>query len=506
MPHNSDDVIRFGEGLTLSGDFAGKPFILREWQKDIIRKIFDTRRPDGLRQYTDVGLWLPRKNAKTELAAALACFMLFCDPHQGEIMSAAGEREQAGILFRKLKGMIERNPQLLKRCRIIANSKRIINERTGTIFQSLSSADASLHGYNPSFVICDEVHIWKRRELYTALVTGSDTREERLVLTITTAGPYEPESLEWELYDYAKKVEAGAVKDPAYLPIIYEIKKGENWQDQKVWHRVNPALGDFRSLEAMQRMAERAKVNTRLENDFRRLYLNEHTQQVTRWLNMEKWQACKTGDDIPAGAVVYGGLDLAATTDIAAWCIAQVTEKGYRLRWRFFIPADRMREIEQADRVPYSQWVREGHVTATPGGTIDYNVIHAAILQDADRYCLEFCGYDPWNAQATATFLEAEGLQAVKINQSVSALTEPCRELERCVLDGTLEHNNNPVATFHAANVEVWTDGNGNIKPIRPKHGASAKKIDAIAAAVMAIKLAQTQDQGAFDSMDALWD
>ena len=515
MSHSAKEVCKFIECLTLSGDYAGQKFKLRPWQRAIIEKIFDTKTKDGHRQYTDCGIWLPRKNAKTELSAALAAYFLFCDTTQGEIYSAAGEREQAGIVFGKLKGMILNNPHLRKSCKIVSASKRVINERTGSVFVSLSSEDGTKHGYNPSFVIADEVHVWKRRELYTALTTGSEARLEKLILTTTTAGVYNPESLEWELYDYAVKVRDGIVDDPTYLPVIYEAAKEDDWLDEKVWHKANPALGDFRSLESMRRQAKRAKENPRLENDFRRRFLNQHTQQTTRWLPMDKWNTayemdCDPLEFIPDGETVFGGLDLAATTDIAAFCLACKHGDSYRLQWRFWIPEERMRDIENTDRVPYSAWVRGGFVKATPGPTIDYGVIVQDILEDSERYNLRFIGYDPWNATATSQALEAEGLSMVKVRQGAGTLSEPCRELERCVTAETLQHGHNQVANWMANNVEVHTDFNGNIRPVRPKHNASSSKIDGMVAAIMAIKLASTQDtpeeEGtSFENLEALW-
>jgi phage terminase large subunit-like protein len=505
MNNKSDKVIQFIESLTLSGDYAGKPFILRDWQKDILRKLFDTCNEDGTRQYREAGIWLPRKNAKTELAAGIACYFLMCDPNQGEIYSAASEREQAGIIFKKLQGMIEANPHLRQRCKIIANQKRVINKKTGTLFASLSSVASSQHGYSPSVVIGDELHCWARPDLWTALTTGSATREQPLFISITTAGVYEPESLEWELYNYACKVRDGAIVDPTYLPIIYEIKKGEDWQDEKVWHRVNPALGDFRSLESLRQQARRAKENRRLENDFRRLFLNEHTQQATRWLTMQKWNACANDGPIEKGQQVCGGLDLASTTDIAAWCVCGLRDGGYVLQWKFFIPEERMREIEKIDRVPYSAWLRDGRIIATPGNTIDYDVIRAEIMADADTFLIEHIGYDAWNSTMLAGQLEQEGLSMVKVSQGVGGLSEPSRELERCVIEGKLQHLDDPVAKWMANNCEVYTDTSGNIKPIRPKHGASGKKIDGIVAAIMAIKLASTQMVDDFSNIGALW-
>lgn len=504
MRPESEKVIEFIQLLTLSGDYVGQRFILRDWQKKIVRDLFDTRAEDGSRRYTDCGIWLPRKSAKTELATAIAAYHFFCLPSQ-EIYSAASSRDQASIVFNKLKGMIERSPALSAKCRIITVSKRIINESTGSIFASLSSDGGHPHGLSPSMVVADEIHVWKKRDLWTALTTGSGARKNHLILSTTTAGNYEPESLEWELYDYAAKVRDGVIDDPAYLPVIYELRKDESWLDEEAWHRINPALGDFRNLDSMRRDAERAQQNTRLENDFRRLYLNEHTQQTTRWLSMEKWAECAGEDEIPEGAAVYGGLDLASTTDIAAWCVCGLRDGGYVLQWKFFIPEERMREIEKVDRVPYDAWVKDNHIIATPGTTIDYNIIADEILADADRYLIEHIGYDAWNATMLAGQLEKEGLSMVKVSQGVSGLSEPSRELERCVIDATLQHLDDPVAKWMANNCEVYTDPSGNIKPVRPKHNASGKKIDGIVAAIMAIKLASTQMIDDFTNIGALW-
>ena len=230
----SERAIEFIECLPLSGDYADKKFILREWQKDILRKLFDTRLEDGRRQYREAGLWIPRKNAKSELAAAICAVFIFLDDQQGEIYSAAAEREQAGIIFKKLQNMIESSDLLRDRVKIIPTQKRIIHKKTGTVFASLSSDHASKHGYNPSVVIGDEIHCWHRRDLWTALTTGSATRTEPLFLTITTAGNRDEGALEWELYEYACKVRDGSVDDPTFLPVIYEIKQGEDWLDEEV--------------------------------------------------------------------------------------------------------------------------------------------------------------------------------------------------------------------------------------------------------------------------------
>ena len=484
----STTVIEFIEqALTLSGDYSGQPFLVRPWQAAIIRSIYDDER------VTDCGIWLPRKNAKTELATALAAFELFCNPREGEIYSAAGEREQAGIIFRKLAGMVRRCPALAARAKIIDSQKRIINTKTGTLFWSLSAEDGTKHGYNPSMVIGDEIHVWKRRDLWTALTTGSDTRRQKLFLTITTAGTWDDASLETELYEYACKVRDGVVVDPTYIPVIYEAPADADPWDEDVWRECNPALGDFRMIDGMHKLAERAKHNARLENDFRRLYLNQHTQQTTRWLRKEHWDACGPLPDAPH--VAYGGLDLSATTDLTAWAVVMKRRDGRAVPRQFFIPEARAKEIERVDRVPYDQWRRDGWVTFTPGEVIDYEFVHKQILDDVKKYKIRTVGYDPWNAEQSRQVLEKQGVNCVQVRQGVASLSAPCKELERCVIAGTLDHGHNPVSSWCMSNIEVQTDANGNIRPVKPAHNQRTKKIDGLVAAIigMAVGMADSR-------------
>lgn len=192
----------------------------------------------------------------------------------------------------------------------------------------------------------------------------------------------------------------------------------------------------------------------------------------------------------------YGGLDLSSTTDITAWCVGKKLDDGYQCDMRFYIPADRAAIIEDRDRVPYSQWIREGWVTATPGRVVDYAFVEADILRDATTLGIVRIGYDPWNAEATRQRLETEGVECVALRQGYATLSAPSKELERCVINGTLDHGNNPVLEWMASNVEVQTDVNGNVRPVRPEHNSGSKKIDGIMAAVFMIAVAMTANDG----------
>ena len=273
------------------GPAAGKPFQLRPWQKRILRKLF-TLRKDGLRQYRQALLMVPRKNGKTELAAALAVYFLLFDGELGaEVYSAAAEKEQAARVFAVAAAMIRHEPALASQCEISESRKRIVHRGSGSFYQAISAEAYSKHGQNPSFVVYDELHAAPSRELWDVLASSQSTRAQPLMLAISTAG-YDRHSILYELYTHAKAVAEHPDLDPTFLPMLYEAPEEADWKSEKVWKACNPALGDFRSLEEMRVSCARAVAIPAQENSFRRLYLNQWTEQSSRWLSLETWDNC----------------------------------------------------------------------------------------------------------------------------------------------------------------------------------------------------------------------
>jgi len=171
----------------------------------------------------------------------------------------------------------------MQKCKIIDSQKRIINYRTNSFYRAIPADVASAHGYNASCIIYDELHAASNRNLFDVLSTSMGTRRQPILIIISTAG-YDRNSILWEQYDYAKKILSGVIKDKTFLPVIYETDEKDDWEDEKVWYKANPALGTFRSLDKIRTLAKKAKETPTLQNVFRRLYLNQWTQQETRWL------------------------------------------------------------------------------------------------------------------------------------------------------------------------------------------------------------------------------
>jgi phage terminase large subunit-like protein len=470
------------------GPFAGQPFGLRKWQEHgIVRPLFAVDPATGLRLKRMCLLMLPRKNGKTEIAAALAIDGLLFDNEIGaEVYSAAADRDQAALVFNVAAQMIRNDDELLAACEIVDSQKRIVHRATGSFYRAISAEAYSKHGFNASRVIYDELHAAPNRELWDVLTSSTGARAQPLIIAISTAG-YDRHSILWELYSHAKKVREHPDLDPSFLPIIYEAPPDADWTDEKVWRACNPALGDFRSLEEMRIACARAREIPAQENTFRRLYLNQWTEQATRWLPLPAWDACATDIDRArlAGRRCFVGLDLSTTTDLTAAVAVFPTATGFDVLAHFFMPQDRIPQRVTRDRVPYDQWARQGWLTAIPGPVIDYDRVRA-VLQGWDaEFDVQMIAYDPWNATDLIARLEKDdGITCVKVRQGFGSLTAPSKSLETAILSRRLRHNNDPVLRWNVSNVSVETDDAGNI---RPSKKASTERIDGVVALILAI-------------------
>ena len=482
----ADTAIRFINTLThTKGPFAGQTFNLRKWQIDkILRPMFRTG-PDGRRIVRQMLLMLPRKNGKTELAAALCLYFLLGDGEIGaEIYSAASDKDQAALTFNVAAQMVRNDPHLDSVCDIIDSQKRIVYRKTNSFYRAISAEAYSKHGFNASVVIYDELHAAPNRELWDVLSTSQGARSQPMMIAISTAG-YDRHSILWELYAHAIKVRENPAIDPSFLPVIFEAAIGADWTDEKVWRRANPALGDFRSLEEMRIACRRAQEIPAQENTFRRLYLNQWTEQAAKWISLASWDACVAPPRALAGRRCFVGMDLSSTKDLTALVAVFPDVDGFDVLTRCFIPAESIRDRVARDRVPYDQWAKDGIITATPGNVVDYEAVRLC-LQEWDRqFDVREIAFDPWNATDLVTRLQdRDGFTCVPMRQGFVTLSAPTKSLEKSILSRTLRHTGDPVLRWNVSNVSVDTDPAGNLKPSKTK---STDRIDAVVALIMAI-------------------
>lgn len=476
-------VAFFAECLThTTGEWRGQPFVLSAWQAEIVRAIFGWKRPDGTRRYRTVFIEVPRKAGKTTLAAGLALYALYCDGEPGaQVINAAADREQAALCFDAAKQMVEAEPELASRSDVF--KRAIVCPVAGSSYKVISSEAYSKHGLNASYIGADELHAWPGRELWDVLTTSTGARRQPLTVVTTTAG-YDRQSLCYELYDHACKVRDGIVQDDSFLPVIFEAGPDDDWKDPATWAKAHPGLGVSVKLDYFEQECAKAQAMPAYENTFRRLLLNQWTEQDSRWLSMDAWDACESPLPDLTGAECFGGLDLASTTDITALVLAFPHGSKVHLLPFFWVPEERIRDRVRRDRVPYDVWAKQGRVTLTRGSVTDYDQIREDINRLAEQYRIRDIAFDRWNASQLSTQLAGDGFTLTPFGQGFASMSGPTKELERRVIGRELNHGGHPVLRWMASNVTVETDAAGNLKPSKAK---STERIDGIVASVMAL-------------------
>jgi phage terminase large subunit-like protein len=475
--------------------WAGKDFQPRPWQAAIIRELFGRMRLDDplRRAYRTAYIEIPRKNGKSELAAALALYGLVGDKVMGaEVYSAAADREQASLVFNVGAQMVRNDPRLSARLKIIDSQKRIVDHKTGSFYRAISAEAYSKHGFNASMVIFDELHASPNRQLWDVLATSMGARDEPQMVAITTAG-YDRHSICWELHDYAQKVLDGTVTDPTFLPVIYAAPDDADWTDEAVWRACNPALDDFRSIDDMRALAARAREIPALQNVFRRLYLNQWTEQATRWIDMAEWDACKGVvnwlqlREQMKGRRSFAGLDLSTRDDMTALVLLFDQDDGSKVTVPFYwVPEENIRKRSNRDRVPYDQWAREGLIISTPGNQVDQELVRRDVNRICQEYSVQEVGFDPFDASWMNQALQDDGIRIVEMKPGRRDQSSGTKDLGALVVSHKLAHGGHPVLRWNAGNMVVKQTPEGDIYPDKSK---ITERIDGMTALIDAVSV-----------------
>ena len=501
----ADYAVNFIQCLShTKGQWAGKPFELIDWQEQIIRDIFGILKPNGYRQFNTAYIEIPKKQGKSELAAAVALLLLCGDGEErAEVYGCAADRNQAKIVFDVAVDMVRFSPALSKRVKILESQKKITYLPTNSSYQVLSADVANKHGFNTHGVIFDELHTQPNRKLYDVMLQGSgDARMQPLYFLITTAGN-DVNSICYEVHQKALDIQAGRKIDPTFYSVIYGADVNEDWTDPKVWKKANPSLGITVGIDKVRAACESAKQNPGEENSFRQLRLNQWVKQSVRWMPMDKWDACAFpvhADDLE-GRVCYGGLDLSSTTDITAFVLVfppEDEDDRYAILPYFWIPEDCIDIRVRRDHVPYDLWERQGFLLTTEGNVVHYGFIEKFIEELGEVFNIREIAYDRWNASECVQHLTGEGFTMVPFGQGFSSMSNPTKDLMRLTLEQKLAHGGHPVLRWMMDNIYIRTDPAGNIKPDKEK---STEKIDGAVATVMALDRAIRCGNGTAESV-----
>lgn len=478
------------------GKWAGKPLTPDPWQiayiiAPVLGWVYRDEDGDWVRVTRRAYVDIPRKNGKTTLAGGVATYLTTADREQGaQVYAVASGRDQARYCFDPVKLIAQKSPALSPYVRALQH--RIIHQPTGSYFAVVSKLADMLHGANVHGAIIDELHVHKTADLVEAVETGTGSRTQPLVFTITTADDGRSATIYARRRHYVEQLARGALTDPSLYGVVWAATPEDDPFAEETWRAANPGFGVSPSRSYLENAAAEAKQSPADLAKFLRLHLGIRTKQATRYIELDAWDrnASIVDEAQLVGQTCYGGLDLASTSDLCAlaWCFPD-GHGGHDLLWRMWCPEGAVPALDRRTAGQVEVWARRGLLTVTPGDVADYDYIRSQINLDRERFAVAEIAYDPWNSSQLVTDLMNDGLDMVKMRQGFASMSSPTKEFKRLTLEGTedtprLRHGGNPAMRWQIDNLGVEMDAAGNVKPSKKSSG---DKIDGVVAAIMAL-------------------
>lgn len=479
-PDKADKPINFIRKLKhFESEFAGKPFILQDWQEFMIYAIYGWIRKDNdSRLVRNAYIQISRKCGKTCLVSALGLYGLIADGEAGaEVTTVAPSSEQSRIAFKKASNYLEsiNKYNLFKPLR-----GEIRFDKAHSRFRIMSSDANFGDGFNPSFAIIDEYHAMKNNDIPNVLISGMGARKQPLMMYITTAGfnllcPCK------NYRDMCEEILRGIKDDDTVFALIYELDEGDDWKDKKVWKKCCPSLGVSVSEDFMEQQMIMAENNSTQERDILTKTFNMWVNMKNDWLsynllldNTKKFELEQFKDE----QKLYGimGVDLAATCDMTAVSLLFNYDNKFYFKTWLFLPEVALQE--SPNKYLYSEWRKKGYIEVTQGDACDYDYILKRILEINKSIKIFKVMYDKWNStQFTENAIE-QRVNMVPYSQSLGNFNAPTKEFERLLRLKRVVLDDNEAVRWCIMNATLKEDWNGNIKPV--KGGNKHEKIDAV--------------------------
>jgi phage terminase large subunit-like protein len=489
-PVTAADVVEFIETVCFvpEGKFVGQPLRLQDWQKDILRAIYDN--PHGTRRAI---VSMGRKNSKTTTAACLLLAHLCGPPARNrpnsELYSAAQSRDQAGIIFSLAAKMVRLNPLLAQTVRIQETAKTLVCGELGTRYRALSAEATTAFGLSPSLIIHDELGRVRgpRSPLYEALETAVGAQEAPLSVVISTQAATDGDLLSILIDDALR----GA--DPTTVVKLYAAPPELDPFSEEAIRAANPALDAFMNKREVLAMAADAARMPARENEYRNLVLNQRVETSTPFLAPAIWKACGDQPLDFTGLSVFAGLDLSESADLTALVLGHPDPNNgiWHVRPIFWLPSERLAEKAARDRAPYDLWAEQGFLETTPGASISDEFIAERLKDVFEDYQVTKIAFDRWNYSHLKPWLSKAGFSEqllertfLEFGQGTKSMSPALRDLESLVLERKLRHGNHPVLTMCMANATVERNAVGDRKLSKKR---SSGRIDGAVALTMAI-------------------
>src|SRR5262245_2929818 len=511
------NVIEFIECLIVpSGKNAGKKIKLDAFQKRFLRDIYEPHWSNGNRAVRRAILSMARKNGKTVLIAAIVLAHLIGPEaiRNGEIYSAANDRDQAAIVFKYCKQLLEADLKLLAKVEILNNSKTIVGLATSSFYRAVSAEAGTKYGFNPTVVSYDELAQARDRELYDTLDTSFGGREEPLFVVLSTQSN-DPQHILSKLID-----DGLSAQDPTIVCHLHAADEGCELADQVQWAKANPALATFRNRDDLALAVAKAIRMPMEEAKVRNLLLNQRVSPVATLISRADWEACKGAVTFKDGERVYLALDLSKVIDLTA--LAMVSESDpASVRVYFWKPADYLSEHSYRDfssgHRNYINWRDQGHLMTSPGRSVDYQNVANFIGALSKRYKVIAMAYDRWrisdllkefdrigfrayeDSKAEDAYGDyGVGLRLMKWGQGYQDMSPAVEALVKAIADRNLIHPDNPCLNWNVANGVARMDESGNTKLDKKE---STFRIDGLVALAMAMGL-RSRDRAPANAVD----
>ncbi|CAA2101972.1 hypothetical protein MBUL_01449 [Methylobacterium bullatum] len=478
------------------------------WQRRIIERIYGPSTDDGRRQVSTVFALLPRGARKTTLASVLALGHTI-GPEQrqgGQVVAAASDRTQARIAFDEASDMLRADDRLVGATRIRDTKNRIEHRRSGSSYVAISAEGDAQHGKTPTFVLADELHVWRGFSLWNALKTGASKTPGSLTVIITTAGE-RAEGICYDLFQYALRCHHDPERDPSFLPILFQADPKVDWQDEALWHAVNPGLADgFPDLDELRSEARIARELPQLREGFKQTHLNIWQDgSVAGWIEMATYDeaGAKIDTEELVGEQCWIGVDLSKSYDLTAIVAVFLDPAGgFRaLTWAFLPETAFKRRCDELPDVALRQWREAGDLTVIPGDLIDDGVIEGKLRELCGLYDVQEIAFDPKFAAKMMGRLIEDDLPAVEVQQRPLIMGPFYSDLQKAIIGRRFRHGGHPVLRWCVQNA-VPIYGDTGLPYISKKKSTQA--IDALVAAAMAMGRADAAggQRSAYDEED----
>lgn len=483
------------------GPLEGKPIILNSWQKFVICNIESWKCKDtDYRRFRFAFIQVGRKNAKSQMEAGMAAYECAAKGYNAaEIYTLGVERDQARIVFNEVDLMLSK--PLKKRFKIV--QREIRHKKSHSFIKHLSQkAGKTGDGKNPQMAVIDEYHAHPDSKMYDVMKSGMISRQEPLLVIITTAGvDYEETPCYYEYKDCCSILD-GTIDNDRYFVMINELEKDDDPYDENKWIKANPVAATYKegidSIRELMVLARNSSDESK-KVDFLTKNCNIYVAAgEDKYIDIEYWKKCrrKISFEDFRGWKVNIGADLSKTGDLTSNSFEfDFTEfdknqnkdiTKYAVFSHSYIPAAVVEEKSKTDNVPYDLWIRKGWLTKTTandGLIVDYMEMVKYIENIVERYELRRgkLGYDQHYANFFVAEMENRGWECVKVPQSCAKLDNATVSFRDLIKVGHIVHDGNKLFTWSLDNCEKDTNSFGEIKL---KKKGKFKRIDPVASAI----------------------